>query len=163
MLTPRQIPATFNGKRIPNADAEYYGYYAEATPIFADVEAAIAAIPGVMIITPAKLFENSTGDDFVLTTPVPAGGPIASTIGDWWITCVFAVGAPGDPATVVYSLSEWACVLAARETDPDQGSGDTNYQEVGHGANTVDQAVPGKIAIELLADTGTAQAHWVPA
>jgi hypothetical protein len=156
-------PATFNGKPIPNADRVRYGTYAAASTVFELVMAAIVALPGVMILTPARLFENSAGDDFILTTPIPAGGPVASTIGDWWITCVFLVGSPGEPNAVVYSLSEWACQLAERETNPDMAFGDTNYQEVGHGADTIDAPVPGKIAIELLADTGTAECHWVAA
>jgi hypothetical protein len=155
-------PATFNGNPIPRADWNRFTTRDQATTICNLCEAAVAAIPGATIIVPLAIREASASDDFVLTPPLDPNNPLPGDIGDWWVEGNFAVG--GGTATAAdYDISEWAGILSDREIQPDMGSGDTNYQQVGHGANTVNVPVPGKIAFTLLPDEGLAEVHWVPA
>jgi hypothetical protein len=158
MTTPP--PATFNGKPIPRADWGLFGTFGQASEIAALVIAAVEAIPGVQILSPIAVVENSVADDFLLTTPVHSP-PEPTDVGDWAITGNFAVGQI--PEAAVYRIDDWLGLLSDREIAPDPGSGDTNYTQVGHGANTMDVPVPGKIALNLLTAEGLAECYWVPA
>ncbi len=124
----------------------------------------MSAIPGSSIVVPLRVREASANDDFVLTPALNPNDPLPTDVGDWWIEGVFIVA--GGSEAAAYDISEWAGILSDRELQPDMGSGDTNYQEVGHGANTIDVPVPGKIAWTLLPEAGVmgvAEAHWAPA
>lgn len=125
-------------------------------------EAGILATPGAVVVVPLHLREASADDDFALTYPLNAANPLPTDIGDFWIEGNFSV-AGGSAEAADYDVSEWAGILSDRETAPDMGSGDTNYQECGHGANTINVPIPGKIAWTLLPTEGLAEAHWIPA
>lgn len=80
-----------------------------------------------------------------------------------------AVGTPGDPGYisifngfaimqiggVQYQLNQQLGPLAMRNSSPDMAQGDKNYVQQGHGADTVNEPVPGcKISFKLAPSQG---------
>ena len=159
-LTPP--PATLNGRMPPRSDWSRFANRATASDIFALVEAAVAAIPGVKITAPLKLVDgiNDGEDGFVLTYPLDPLNPLPSDVTTWHIEGDFTT-ADGQ----AYLYNDYAGVIARRQLVSDPEQGDTNSAIEGHGADAQRVTIPGKVSIELLpyAPTGLAQAIWIPA
>lgn len=152
---PFTVPpgATFSGGPVPTKDAQLYSALNSANELVSQYAAAMAAQG--LTSSNLRIDDGIANGSYGQFTPGTAGESI------------FVVRATlTDADSVVYDLDDVAGQRIFRLYYPyqpgEEQQGDTNYIQVGHGANTVNEAVPGKMVIGLLA-SGEAQGHWEPA
>lgn len=148
-----------NGKPITNVDDwSRFSNRAEATTWFNQDVAAVTALPGAQVIL-SQMIDNieAGGEPFVLNAPLDPNNPQPGDVTCWVSWILFTVNG------VEFSLEDYCGSLILRNVKANMADGDTNYKQVGHGGNTRNVTVPGKVAIQLLPAEGLAQSYLVAA
>jgi hypothetical protein len=149
-----QPPATRNGE--PVTGEQDWGNFStrkQANYILEQIRTTISAVAGAVIID-LKVVDTTAIDGYVLDVPLP-DKPKLSDIADFSIQGHVSVNGAAN-----LFIDEWAGLVYARKFVPDPESGDTNYQEVGTGADAVDVVVQGALVPELLPSEDLIEFHW---
>src|SRR5580693_5195548 len=131
-------PYTFNGKPIARALWNRFCTRAQATEILQAVVAFFAPDQKVTL----SVVDGSAGDGYIANVPLDPNNPLPTDVAEFYVA--------GNGIDPLFSMEEWAGILAQRELESDAESGDTNEVEVGHGATTYDVPTPGKISVTFL-------------
>jgi hypothetical protein len=150
-----QPPATRNGQ--PVTGEQDWGNFStrkQANSILDKIRTVMTNMSGVVIID-LKVVDTTAIDGYVLDVPLDPAKPTLADVADFSIQGhVMWFGSP------VLFIDEWAGLLYSRIYEPDPESGDTNYQEIGTGDDTVDVPIPGVLAAELLISESLVEFHW---
>lgn len=151
--------ATYGGRSVPQSDWYLFSVRGSAAQLVQQyTQAAIAA--GLTITQPVAIVDGiANGWYSQFAVDPPASGSLYD------VSVFMVMGSAQDKGGVVYVIADVAGLLLKRQLDISQAQayGDTNYQQEGSGASTVNVAVPGVLTLQLLSDVGLAQARWAKA